>query len=50
VVKRGHLGGIPEMPLLPLRGYSVSGVYVCMYVFFIHIGNFRFFVPSKLWI
>jgi hypothetical protein len=32
LVKRGCLGGISEIPLLPLRGWSVSGMYVCMYV------------------
>jgi hypothetical protein len=30
LVKRGRLGGISEMPLLSLRGQSVSGMY--MYV------------------
>jgi hypothetical protein len=29
LVKRGCLGGVSEMPLLPLRGWSVSGMYVC---------------------
>jgi hypothetical protein len=29
-VKRGRLGAISEMPLLPLRGLSVSGMYVCI--------------------
>jgi hypothetical protein len=27
-VKRGCLGGVTEMLPLPLRGYSVSGMYV----------------------
>jgi hypothetical protein len=30
VLKRGRLGGISEMPLLSLRGLSVSGMYVCI--------------------
>jgi hypothetical protein len=47
LVKRGRLGGISEMPLLPLRGLSVSGD-VCMYVFTI-IGNIcnLFAVPAN---
>jgi hypothetical protein len=28
LVKRGRLGGIYEMPLLPLQGQSVSGRYI----------------------
>jgi hypothetical protein len=32
LVKRGRLGGNSEMPLLPFRRYSVSGIYVCMWV------------------
>jgi hypothetical protein len=28
LVKRGRLGGLSEIPLLPLRGSSVSGMYV----------------------
>jgi hypothetical protein len=28
LVKRGRLEGISEKPLLPLRGSSVSGIYV----------------------
>jgi hypothetical protein len=27
---RGRLGGITEMPLLPLQGSRVSGIYVCL--------------------
>jgi hypothetical protein len=29
LVKRGRLRGISGTPLLPLRGLSVSGMYVC---------------------
>jgi hypothetical protein len=29
MVKRGHFGGISETFLLPLRGSSVGGMYVC---------------------
>jgi hypothetical protein len=36
LVTRGSLGGIFEMPLLPLRGWGVSGMYVCMYVSYEH--------------
>jgi hypothetical protein len=32
LVKRGCMGKISEMPLLPLRGQSVSGMYVYMNV------------------
>jgi hypothetical protein len=32
MVKRGRLGEVSEMSQLPLRGYSVSGMYVPMYV------------------
>jgi hypothetical protein len=31
--KEKSLGGISETPLLPFRGSSVSGMYVCMYLF-----------------
>jgi hypothetical protein len=33
LVKRKRHGGTPEILLLPLRGSSVSGMYVCMYVY-----------------
>jgi hypothetical protein len=29
LVNRRHRGGITEMPLPPLRGFSVSGMYGC---------------------
>jgi hypothetical protein len=32
VLKRGFLGGISDIPLLHLRGLSVSGIYVFMCV------------------
>jgi hypothetical protein len=32
MVRRGSLGGISEMPLLPIWGQSVSGMYVCKHV------------------
>jgi hypothetical protein len=31
MVKRGRLGGVSEMSLLPLRGWSVGGKYVCIH-------------------
>jgi hypothetical protein len=31
LVNRGRLGGISKMPLLPLRGLSVNGMYVCIF-------------------
>jgi hypothetical protein len=30
LVKRGRLEGMSNMPVLPIRGYSVSGMYVCV--------------------
>jgi hypothetical protein len=32
LAKRGRLGGISEMPLLPLWRSSVSGMYVCIII------------------
>jgi hypothetical protein len=42
-IKRGHLEEISEMPLLPLRGTSVSGMYV-----FCQHNSFQFLVSFFL--
>jgi hypothetical protein len=31
MVRRERLGEISEMPLLPPRGWSVSGMYLCIF-------------------